>query len=179
MNADYVNELLELAPPPEVPIAPPAHHDWQEFSHRLGCELPEDFCRIVTTYGIGCLGGYLWLYSPVANRPEMQLSNLMDAVYNVLLDLREKGDHSEILYPEATGLLAWATTQNGDTLLWRTASNIDKWTVVLNPSRSVRFVDFDESSASFICRFFTGKLTAEDLPLQELRSRIPFTPFNE
>lgn len=174
-----VEQLLALVPPPKLPIAAPTSDEWDAFEKRLRSELPEDFRRIVTAYGIGRFASFIWIYSPISYKLHYRLSELMDRFYDVMYDLRTDGHFSTPLYPELNGLLAWATTQNGDTLLWRTHPNIRNWQVVLNPSQSTRFVEFDETTSSFIRNWLTGQLQSNDLPNLNFTVPVDFISFDD
>ncbi|REK12009.1 MAG: hypothetical protein DWQ37_13395 [Planctomycetota bacterium] len=137
---------------------------WEYFESTRRVSLPPDLKEIVSRYGAGDIDEFLRILSPIADDKTYRLDALMEGERERLLIFREFGDHSQALFPEPGGLLAWSVTLNGDTLFWRTNGRPEDWTIVVNPSRSLNFVEFSESTASFVLGLLTRRLHTDVFP---------------
>ncbi|MEU9058958.1 hypothetical protein AB0D13_08790 [Streptomyces sp. NPDC048430] len=95
---------------------------WAEVESRLGTALPNDYKRMVETFGEGAFDAYLSLNQ------------------EPWTDLREDG------------LLIWAGTEHEDLYCWRADDDDpDRWPVVVR-SFDGEDVPFDSQAAQFVCR---------------------------
>lgn len=124
--------LKELLPPPESPSG--LHRSWQIVESALGLTLPTDYKRFIDTWGSGCIspsGGefgtiVIWNLRAVPN------------VLNWVTTATRRYDDDEISgtqhpfrgYPNQNGLLAWATTPDGDFLNWHVNGKPNDWEIV-------------------------------------------------
>ena len=140
---DPLDELRELAPPPDA--APPEPET---------AGLPADYAALARTYGLGSFGGFLWLLVPGAENPNLELGRQTELRRQ---DLREVRDDGEALPYEPDELVAWAITDNGDTLYWRTGDDPDRWTVTVNEGRGPEWHDFDGTATAFLAAWLAGR----------------------
>jgi hypothetical protein len=64
------DQLADLVPPTAAPVG--AVGDWDDVRNQLAV-LPSDYVQMVTMYGAGCFGGFIWLFSPFFRQPASQL----------------------------------------------------------------------------------------------------------
>jgi hypothetical protein len=65
-------------------------------------------------------------------------------------------------YPEPGGLFPWGATQNGDTLLWLTEADPEKWTIVVTDGGS--WWHFDGGLTEFLVGILGGRVNCPILP---------------
>jgi hypothetical protein len=126
--------LVELLPPPEVPIE--THGEWAQIERQLGTSLPADYKWFIETYGTGsiCIE-FVRVLNPFA---ENRAGNLLSCGAVTLEWLRENQDHTALrvndypVFPEPGGILPWGTSGNGHEFFWLTQGEPDTWSVVLH-----------------------------------------------
>ena len=159
-----IEEVLRFVSIPTTTIDVPSSVDWASLESEFGVTLPEDFKELVSSYGAGSFDDFLVMKSPTANDDGYSLRLLITDSLEVLRTFRESNEHEERIFPESGGLFPWAATLNGDILYWRSNGNSEEWTVVLNPSRTLEFLDFAESSTSFIEGIYSGRIKTDEFP---------------
>lgn len=172
---DYVNKLIEISPPPLQQSASVTDGEWAQIleSHRI--DIPLDFREIVDRYGEGEFGNFLWLLLPGSRRPHMNMQRAIDDISSGLRMFRDMGDCNQPIFPEEGGLIPWGMTLNGDALLWRTLRQSGRWSVVVNPGRSLLFYDYPMRTSEFLYNLFSKQATID--ALSECFSELP-PPFN-
>lgn len=162
--ADVFDRLMALAPPPGNPVA--ARGDWSVAVARAGTLLPTDYRRLVGLYGCGIFGGEVWLCSPFAENPNIELVEYGRGLLEGDRDVRQLFPDAfpYPLFPEPGGLLPWGRTHGGDNLYWRTAGEPDGWTVVANGSRSADYEEFPGGVAAFLAAWLAGEWSPPVLP---------------
>ncbi|MER5552588.1 SMI1/KNR4 family protein [Streptomyces sp. NPDC002793] len=116
-------------------VAPPAvavdgQGDWAEAEKALGTRLPDDYKRLVATYGRGDFWGALRLHTPFGvDNPRPLAADLLDD-FGPLRDLYPE-DYPYPLFPEPGGLFAWAHTESSASVCWLTEGPPDSWPVVI------------------------------------------------
>ncbi|GGR24975.1 hypothetical protein GCM10010282_16570 [Streptomyces roseolus] len=153
-----IDALVRLCPPPAG--APPAV-DWAGTERALGLPLPEDYKRLVETYGSGVFDGTVWLLTPDAGRPDHDLVAQTAERDEILESLREwEADErpAELAEPGAR-VVPWAFEEgSGAFLYWlvRPGSRPDTWPVLYNEGRGPLWERHGPGCAAFLHAVLTG-----------------------
>jgi hypothetical protein len=127
---DCLQRLVEQVPPPALPVR--ADGDWDEFARQNSFMPPTDYRALIRRYGAGCFGDWL--------RPIEPFDPSLPFIAAAGLECRQlRGFQREFphfyppwpIWPDAGGLLPWATTATGDHIGWRTDGNPDDWTILV------------------------------------------------
>lgn len=172
--------LERIISPPESPLEVPTDSEWDAYEARLGTPLPGDYINHINQYGTGGFDSFIWIFNPKANNTYF---NLLDQAERILLGVRgarDKFGREKIpfrLFPELGGLLPFGTTANGDILYWQTAGEPERWTVVVNASRSADFEELEMNMSTFLGAVLSGQLRCkafpDDFPTEDPRFILP------
>ncbi|MER6994459.1 SMI1/KNR4 family protein [Streptomyces sp. NPDC000410] len=141
----HVERLAQHFPP----LAAPERKNWHEVESALGAELPADYKQLVDTFGGGVFDNAVWVLEPgCANK-----------YYDLLIEnrgrreeLEASGSHPEELEEEGSDVIAWALTENGQTLYWlvRPGQAPDSWLVMIHEGRGPAWERYPTSCAAFL-----------------------------
>ncbi|WP_405600765.1 SMI1/KNR4 family protein [Streptomyces sp. NBC_01410] len=149
------DSLARFVAPPARPID--ARGDWTVAESTLSVRLPEDYKRLVETYGWGEFCDFLYLRTPFGtnehNGVEWQSGRLSGAPD------RDRGRYPYPLHPARGGLLIWGTTMDADRLCWLTAGDPQGWPVVVW-DRDGDYETFAMGAAEFIEGWAGGRVTS-------------------
>jgi hypothetical protein len=127
MTTDLIARLCQMAAPPKEPLY--NHGDWDAVERDLGVKLPEDYKRLIETFGQGgfvgeafCSGLLLASYLGPA-RP-VERAKGFSAVFRTVDRL------SYGLYPDKPGLLGFGSYADKDTVAWNTVGSPEGWTII-------------------------------------------------
>lgn len=143
--------------------------DWSAVQASLGTDLPDDYKTFVGRYGTGAICDFLYVLTPAAASPHL---NLLVRGAVVLHALREyRSDSARIgvsvpysAFPSLGGLLPWGITDNGDTCFWRTGdADPNRWTVVVNDGRGSMWDRFGGTMSEFLEALLTRGYVSEIL----------------
>ncbi|QDT40726.1 hypothetical protein Pan241w_07840 [Gimesia alba] len=167
---DYVEALLELAPPTDVPATSLTPLDFVEVEIKLQTTIPKDYQRILEAYRSGAFDKYLWLFSPFSKNQNVNLFEHL-AIENELLEESFETELCDIvLWPAPEGLIPWAGTVNGDRIYWRTINH--KTQVLVRETRSLNFQIFPLSISEFLVNALIEKIDVNCFPCD-----LPEDPF--
>lgn len=159
-------DLIREVAAPKNPVAtgPLA---WGEIEARLGCALPDDYKEYIETFGLGCLDGFLYVFSPFSENRNL---NLFAQVETRLAALRElkASSRDEVqypLFPETGGLLPWGASDNGDVLFWLTEGQANEWGVVINAGRDARCEEYAGGMAYVLSQLLSGAAVSKIFPV--------------
>ena len=157
-DATHLRRIAERVPPPREVVQ--GGGDWAVAERTLGTALPEDFKRLVGTYGRGDFYGALCLCSPFggADNPVLLTGDVLDDYGPLRDDSPEDFPHP--LYPEPGGLLPWAVTDHSAHLCWLTEGPPASWPVVLW-SREDDYETYDCGAAAFLDGWLDGRFRSE------------------
>jgi hypothetical protein len=159
-----LDELRRIVPPP---AGAPAAVDWVDARGALGVDLPSDYVALVDEWGAGSFDGFLWVFAPGHQNPNLKL---VQQAEEQSWALRETADAGEVHPFEPAivpgGLLAWGLTDNGDVCYWVLAETEPPRPafVAVNESRGPEWYRFDGDLTDFLVSFLTG------------RERVPIFP---
>lgn len=133
---------------------------WQAAEAKLRTPLPDDIKQFNQTYGMGMIGGEILVRVPV--RVGGFAFTADGSAPDTLDMLNEAGeiDPQVAIYPDESGLLAWASSQNGDLWFWVTEGEPNDWTVAVVPRTALRQVIYfyDLNATSYLARFAAEQL---------------------
>ena len=124
-----MSDLVRLVPPPPEPVD--GDGEWRRVWPSLGCRLPKDYQELVRVYGLGSFDDVI-LWTPFTPQ---SWANIVVQARSLITDYDEMraddpGSFPHPLFPEAGGMLPWASTGDGDWLCWLTGDEPDRWPVV-------------------------------------------------
>jgi hypothetical protein len=136
-----VDDLIDLAPPPELRVNAGSPNDWEEIESTLGTALPADYKLIINVYGSGSFNDLFSLFSPF----ETESGNLVNqALTRECFGNSRLENYKEMqsisprscpfpTFPEPGGLLPLGGDSNGGDAYWLTEGEPDNWPLVLIP----------------------------------------------
>jgi hypothetical protein len=158
-----MNEFSKIFIPPVVPIDKAVKEQWPEIEYKIGTPLPWDYKEYIYKYGNGRLLGSFWVLNPYSKNKHLNLFPKMDFHHSRLR--KERGmpelHQPNPVFPEAEGLLLFCTTDNGDSLFWKTKGTPDEWTIVVNEVRSDNYEEFPLNMTEFFSHLYRGKITTK------------------
>ncbi|WP_326615640.1 SMI1/KNR4 family protein [Streptomyces decoyicus] len=166
MNPSLARLTQLLPPPPE-----PREKDWRPAEQALRVdELPSDYKELIHAYGGSNWDDYLYLLEPGCPNDNYDLIEWEDQQTEALDGLWEFEKKPAELEDEATRVIPWATTDNGECLYWlvRPGQAADQWTIMVNESSGDRWEHFPVTCTQFLASALTG-----DLKSTILSSRFP------
>jgi hypothetical protein len=163
------------------PLQPQEHIvDWDMVQGALQTPLPVDYKDFIERYGTGRIDGFLWVLSPVADNPNINLLKHGRVILRTLRDHRTAVASSKrpvpfAAFPEPGGLLPWGYTDNGDACYWKTGdADPNLWRVVVNDGRGSMWEQFEGSMTTFLGALLSRRhesqiLTDEGFPSHAVR----------
>lgn len=173
------DEFEKLLAVPTKPFETARAANWQGVEQQLGTTLPTDYKRFIQLYGTGEINGFLTIWNPFSSYQYV----------NLLQQSRVEGDSYrstkslfpdlfvDDVFPDLGGLLAFASTDNGEVLYWRTQGQPDQWTVTVYESRGPKHFDCNGSMTQFLIWLLTKKISCDVLPWQFLEMTPDFRAF--
>lgn len=152
-----IESLIKQIPPPEVDFQPTAD-DWRGVEEKLGARLPEDYKRIVETYGDFYFSGFLRVLNPFSKNKYLNLLTRGEIILAAERLTREAFPeyYPIVLFPEEKGLLPFAITDHGDTAFWITDGATDRWAILVKDARAPEFEVHFIRTATFLYQFTGG-----------------------
>ena len=159
MGINYLSNVVKV---PRTPSVGYSTDQWLQVEKVLGTNLPEDYKLFVATYGAGYLGEFIWVYSPFAKNPNLNLSIQVKRVIDTMRVLQQdyEIERQYPLFPHPNGLLPWGKTDNGDVLFWLTIELPENWEVVINESRSPVYEHYRDNMSGFLYKILIRKITS-------------------
>lgn len=115
----------------------------------------------------------MWTLNPFSDNT---FTNLSDQIKEQMESYREITKSSPVpypLYPEPGGLVPWGTTSNGDVLFWLTASQPDRWPVVINECRTDNYELYEEDMTGFLAKLL-GRESVSSIFPDDFPGEAPF-----
>jgi hypothetical protein len=170
-----ISTLKKVLPPPE---SSGILGNWKDVQDKIQLELPADYKDFVGVYGSGGVDGFLWVFSPFSQNPNLNLlrqSRLrLSAHRNIKRDLPTLIPH--LLHPEPGGLFPWGASDNGDVLFWITRGNPGSWGTAIYASRVDEFEEhylpMTELLVSLVTKTIRSSIFPDDFP----REVVQFIP---
>lgn len=164
--SSLIESLIKNVSPPDDLKFRPGKDDWLAVENKLGLILPDDYKKIIETYGDFYWADFIHLLNPFSENRYLNLFSRMEMILDAERETRENFPHYYplSLFPEKGGLLPVFITDNGDTGFWITFSEPEKWSVLIKGARPPEFEVLFISIASFLFRFSAGNFRSTILP---------------
>ena len=158
------------------PSAVPPTVDWRELERMSGLCFPSDYKALCGRYGILEIDAFMAVdHAGIPENIEVKLAESRRGIdllrvltdkYGFIYLADDSGNEVEAepypYYPEPDGVFPWGATQNGDTLLWLTAADPERWTIVVTDGGS--WWHFAGSLTEFLVGVLGGRVTCPILP---------------
>lgn len=157
--------LIKQVPPPKASFQPTTD-DWRAAEDRLGLKMPEDYKRLVETYGDFYFAEFLYVLNPFSENKNLNLFSRGEVILDAERTTRSAfPEHYPIdLYPEEKGLLPFVITDNGDAAFWITRGAPERWAILVKDARAPEFEVHFISTATFLYQFTGGRFRSLILP---------------
>ena len=138
-----VDDLIELAPPPEWRIDAGSPSGWDDIEQSLGTPLPDDYKLIINVYGSGNFNDLFYLFNPFDTQGKS--GNLLNQAFRrdcfglSVLDIYDeiKSINARLcpfpIVPEPGGLLPLGGDSNGGYAFWLMEGIPEDWPLILYP----------------------------------------------
>lgn len=159
-----IENLIKVVPPPEEPFEA-FRGTWELIEDEIRTALPQDYKDFVRLYGSGYFMQFLGVSVPRSRNPNVLLRS---AIYWARRAAVQGGFAPDELpypfWPDPGGLLAFGSTDNGDTLLWLAQGEPEDWKVVVWDRGLGRFEVFDCGLTDFLAGLATGGIQPKEFP---------------
>ena len=159
-----MNELLNLVMPPVHPVSVGSDKEWNNIEEKIGINLPEDYKKIVETYGFGSFNEYFYVLNPFIESPRY-----LNLIFSCE-DFAETLNKQQLVSPLSNthlkpfnfetkkGLMPFIRDEDAGLICW----NIDEgefWNIiVLDSSWSKDILCFEMQTADFINSLLKGSI---------------------
>lgn len=171
-----VDLVKRLAPLPEEPFEA-FRGSWELIEAEIRTALPQDYKDFIRLYGNGYFMQFLGISLPRSRNSNVLLRS---AIYWARRAAVDGGFPPEGLpypfWPDRGGLLAFGSTDNGDTLLWLTEGEPEDWKVVVWDRGLGEFEVFDCGLTDFLASLATGAIRPKAFPDNLLPCEQLFAP---
>lgn len=196
----YYEKLKSLIAPPKSPVYIGTENMHKKIDERLGIKLPDDYYKIIETYGAGSFHNCNKLFDLVVFNPYINDSNL-----NLFTQIKEYGEsyrslredcgnqsniceyspyNSQIYegypfnyYPEKNGLIIWGWIDGGDFSFYYLPTT-ENWSIVVYDDID-GYMIFEIGIAEFIYKLICGEIVFEDLKGNGSNDKFLFQKFEE
>lgn len=175
--SDYFKLLQDVLIKPDEVYNTGSKEMWEEFEGETSIHFPDDYKELISTYGTGGIGDFLWFLTPFAEDENVNYTERAD----VLLEAYQtsKGNSPEYfpfnVYPEENGLLPWGYTENGDELYWKTGAAFEDWEIVVYESASPDYYSYKMSLSEFLYKIITKELECDIFPDDLFEEEVIYT----
>lgn len=169
-------ELIKLLPPPAKPVDAPTHAIWHSVERKLRLVMPGDYKQFISTYGVGCIDGFLWVFSPASENVYLNLSSQILDGAETLRQLRDdwREDISYPIYPDPGGVVPWGGTDNGHTLYWMGGTH--ESSIVVQDARTPEWCSFRMSITGFLIALLSRRISVDIFPEGFPAAQHTYTP---
>jgi hypothetical protein len=153
-----IDSLRAIVPPPSNPIATGTPEAMQQFEVEIGTRLPSDYREFVQVYGVGRIGRFFRVFSPFSRSKYTNLGKGIKDISEIFHQVFDPETFPYPFYPEAHGLLCWATEDNGNYIFWQTKGQPDEWPVVAVEVRGNEDRLFKKTMTEFLVGVLTKRI---------------------
>jgi hypothetical protein len=155
---------------PPVPREVPGAGDWESAEMKLGT-IPEDYKDFVSRFGTSKIDDFLWIFTPTASSPHLDLLFQVPLQLNVLKEIKKEVSPSDLdHYPSS--VLPFGKSDNGEVLFWISGGPAAEWNVLVHDSRAPKRETFDLNMTTFVSGVLTGEVRCSIFP-NDFPSKYP------
>ncbi|MDI2128822.1 hypothetical protein [Yinghuangia seranimata] len=125
----WLQELALYVPPPVEPWLGPA--SWDDLYQALGSTLPRDYVDLMTLYGAGHWGNWLRMYTPLRLDGQGLVEQWRQR--QLAFEAYPGLGGVQAVWPEPGGDLPFASTSDGDRLVWQCIGDPNDWPLLMRP----------------------------------------------
>jgi hypothetical protein len=169
-----LDALIKIMKVPQTPVE--SAGSWQNVENIIGTVLPSDFKNFIEKYGSGSINNFLYIFNPFSERKQLNLAYRLKEQIGVLLELKNSfGEEIPFdFFPSKNSLLPLGMTENGDVVHWLTNSDPNKWSIVVNESRSSDFQCFEMGLTDFLVSLFSNPSFCRAFPAGVFENEVNF-----
>jgi len=161
----YIDDIIKVMPPVNNPLDVPTQSQWIAIEGKLGTGLPDDYKEFIQTYGTGKVDDFLYVFTPFSVNENLNLFDQLKLQSDVLVELKSYGENVPYkIFPEVEGVIPFAITDNGDVLFWKTSTEPNDWTVLVNEARSPDWEKYEMSMSKFLSEIVSHRLSCKIFP---------------
>jgi hypothetical protein len=149
----YLEQLLQIVPPPSTPVCAGSPEAWPDVEARLGTRLPQDYKAFINRYGSGGFYNFFGIISPFL--PE---NDLVTRFWK-WRPFFQQGKFP--VFPEPGGLLLLGADECEHTLFWLTKGDPDCWPLVYMDDDYIDFPEYEYyemTVTQFLVEWISGRL---------------------
>lgn len=142
---------------------------------------PEDYQRLIDTYGPGEFDGHIRLRAPYDSACGPGLISMNDGYFEELEDVWEVNGETPPAIEDAeagTTLVVWARTKDGDTLNWVVppGTAAEAWTVLVLDADATAWEPYEMSATDLLARLLAAEVDSGILSSELTPTRHLFQP---
>lgn len=172
MSVDNLKKLMSV---PDTPVD--VGGNWLDVEKSINCLLPDDFKLFIDSYGTGSINNFLWVLNPQSNNDNLNFSKSLyfHSSYQQMKELFPD-DYCRPEFPKKDSFLAWAVSDNGDSVFWViNGDNPNDWKVGIHNHDQGEEEVFDTNTSGFLTLLAEKKLSSNVFPEDFLNGSITFT----
>jgi hypothetical protein len=156
-----IESLRDAVTPPIAPQFSGTESEWRVVHDAIGITFPRDYCDLISLYGAGSFGGFLFVLDPFfachGYSYTQHTKDILDAYVELRRIAPEKLPHSA--FCDGVGLYPWLTSDNGDVGYWLVSSSSpETWPTILYDSRHSQYEKHQLSCSQFLSAWIGGEL---------------------
>ncbi|TXR48434.1 SMI1/KNR4 family protein [Phyllobacterium endophyticum] len=154
-----IERLMELVPPPKLPIHVGTMDGWRLVENELGVEIPIDYKILISHYGSGAFDGFLWLLNPFEPNKNLNFQSQGAYLRRSFAELRSQSPdfYGSPIFPEPKGLLPWATTDEPDMIGWIVEGGSQQWAVGFHDISENKVINFKCNVTDFLIKVLSNE----------------------
>ncbi|MDP8099278.1 SMI1/KNR4 family protein [Pasteurella atlantica] len=161
-----MNKLIKILPIPNNPV--------ENIKMDININLPNDYIEFISIYGSGQIDFFLSIFNYASKNDFTPRDLILDDLQSIKI---EQPDYCNFnVYPEKNGLYPFGQTDNGDYLLWKTAGNINDWTVSIIECRSLEAQHTPYNFVDFLYLLLSKEVRYDAFPEDFPSEKIEFQP---
>lgn len=174
-----IEDIVAVMPPPQQAAETGSQQAWAAANARIGIRVPNDYAKLIDTYGSGEINGFLTVFNPFSANPNVQLAAQVAVVLSALRELKAQfpDKYRYPLHFEPGGFLPWGQSIDGDLYGWLTTGLQGHWRTLVFPRHSPGAEEFPLSFGDFLHGILTGKVASLTLPPDFLANGVTFAAY--
>lgn len=139
-------------------------NSWEEVESKVGITFPEDYKKVIDSYGEGGINEFLWILSPFCENENLNSIEKFKVMKDAYLSMQSEfpEQFSFEFYNGKKGLFPWGITDNGDELFWNFKD--DTLEIVVYESRYANNMNYIMGMEEFLCRVLKKEIVCPFFP---------------